>query len=89
MGKVIFNKNAAKKYIVNDSCIQCGICAKVCPANNIVVDGKVSFLDKCEVCYACIHNCPKNAIHLKNEKSKVRFRNEHVNLNEIIEANDE
>lgn len=89
MGKVIFNKNAAKKYIVNDSCIQCGICAKVCPANNIVVDGKVSFLDKCEVCYACIHNCPKNAIHLKNEKSKVRFRNEHVNLNEIVEANDE
>ena len=87
MGKVIFDKNAAKKYVVDDNCILCGTCAKVCPANNISVTDKVNFSDKCEVCYACIHSCPKKAIHLKNEKSSMRFRNEHIGLNEIIESN--
>ncbi len=88
MGKVVLNQNAAKKYIVNDSCIRCGICAKVCPADNITVNDIVVFSDHCENCYACLHNCPKNAIHLKNERSTVRFRNEHVTLKDIISANE-
>lgn len=88
MGKALFDKNAAKKYVVDDNCILCGTCAKVCPANNINVKDRVIFDNKCEVCYACIHNCPKKAIHLKLERSKERFRNEHIGLNEIIESND-
>ena len=87
MGRFIFDSGAARKYIVNDSCVRYGICAKVCPADNIAVTDKVVFADRCEVCYACLHNCPKNAIHLKSEKSAARFRNEHVTLNEIIGAN--
>lgn len=88
MGRSIFNRTAAQEYIVNDDCVKCGICAKVCPANNITVEDKPKFADRCEVCYACVHNCPKNAIHLKNEKSGVRFRNENVSVKEIIEANE-
>ena len=87
MGKAIFDKTAAQKYIVTDDCIKCGLCAKVCPANNITVSDKPQFADRCEVCYACVHNCPKNAIHLKKEKSSIRFRNENVTIREIIEAN--
>ena len=30
-------KDTALSYTVNESCIHCGICAKVCPANNITV----------------------------------------------------
>lgn len=84
----ILRKETAQEYIVTDDCIRCGICAKVCPANNIKVTDKVEFLDRCEVCYACLHNCPKNAIHLKKEASPVRFRNENVSLEDIIEANE-
>lgn len=87
MGKALIDKNAAKKYIVDDTCILCGTCAKVCLANNISVSDKVTFGHDCEVCYSCIHNCPKRAIYLKNEKSAVRFRNEHIELNEIIKSN--
>ena len=81
-------KGTAKSYIVNDSCIRCGICARVCPANNITVTDKVTFSDRCEVCYACLHNCPQKAIHLIKEASLARFRNENISLNDIIAANE-
>jgi ferredoxin len=87
MGKVVLKDTAAQNYIVNENCIRCGICAKVCPANNITVLKQVVFGYRCENCYACLHNCPKNAIHLKHERSAARFRNEHVTLQELIEAN--
>ena len=85
----VINKNMALDYTVNDDCIRCGICAKVCPANNITVtDSGVQFSDHCEVCYACLHNCPKTAIHMPVEAGTLRFRNEHVTVTDIIRAND-
>ena len=88
LAKRILRKDTAREYIVNDNCTRCGICAKVCPADNITVTDKVYFANKCEVCYACLHNCPQNAIHMKNERSAVRFRNEHITLKDIILANE-
>lgn len=89
VGKRLLRKDTAQSYIVNDSCIHCGICARVCPANNITVtEDKVIFSDQCQVCYACLHNCPQNAIHMKEERSAVRFRNEHVSVKDIIAANE-
>lgn len=87
MAKSIVKDSAAQGYIVTDACVRCGICAKVCPADNITVTDHVEFGDHCEVCYACLQNCPHNAIHLKGEKSAARFRNEHVPLKDIIAAN--
>lgn len=84
----ILKKDTALSYIVNDACVRCGVCAKVCPANNVTIADKVVFSDRCEVCYACLHNCPQNAIHLEKEANTVRFRNEHVSLRDIIAANE-
>ncbi len=78
---------AAVKFLVNEACIRCGVCAEVCPAGNISVTEQVMFGVQCESCYACIHACPQNAIHLKNEKSAARFRNPDVCLEELIAAN--
>ena len=85
----ILKKDTALGYTVNKDCIRCGICAKVCPANNISVskDG-VHFSNHCEVCYACLHNCPKSAIHMELEAGTTHFRNEHVSLNDIIKSNE-
>ena len=88
MGYGILRQDAARDYIVNDKCVLCGTCIKVCPTNNITVTDRVRFGLHCEVCYACIHNCPKNAIHLKNEKSSARYRNEHVSLQDMIKINE-
>lgn len=78
-----------KGFIVQDTCNSCKVCEKVCPANNIKVGRKPAFQHQCEGCYACIHHCPQNAIHLKFERSKARFINRNVKLQEIIDANDQ
>ena len=77
----------AQRYIVNNNCTQCGICAKVCPTKNITVTDRVIFGDNCDWCLGCLHLCPKNAIHMKSEKSSVRWRNPDVTLQELISAN--
>ena len=89
LAEKFLRKDTALSYSVNDDCIRCGICAKVCPANNITVTKEgVLFSDHCEVCYACLHNCPKTAIHMPVEAGTLRFRNEHVTVTDIIRANE-
>lgn len=79
----------AKNYSVDDNCILCSTCSKVCPMANVVVTDKVEFLDHCACCQACIHACPKHAIHFKGERNTERWRNPDVSLGEIINSNNQ
>lgn len=93
MNKMVKNNGAigegiTKDLWIEDTCVQCGTCAIVCPLDNIKVQSaKPEFGTRCMSCMACTQNCPKNAIRLRNEKSKVRFRNQNISLKEIKEAN--
>lgn len=73
------------------SCVGCGICEKVCPSASIhVVDGKAEHIPgNCQTCLACAHACPQKAIQLTipEVNPDARYRNEHVSLQEIMEAN--
>ncbi len=73
----------------DDACVRCGMCAKVCPAGNIVVDERVEIGMTCELCLACVHNCPKGAVHIRHESNSDRYRNAEVTLAEIIAANNQ
>lgn len=51
-----------------DRCIQCGKCARLCPAKNIVMEEYPRFLDHCVVCQRCVAFCPPAAIGVRGKK---------------------
>lgn len=48
-----------------NKCIDCGMCAKNCPAQNITKSkGKYRFGSRCTLCCRCTMNCPRDAISM-------------------------
>lgn len=83
------SRGIAQSFSIEDTCTKCAVCAKVCPVDNVRVQGgKPEFGSNCISCLACTQNCPQNAIRLKGEKSTSRFRNKNITLKDIVDAND-
>lgn len=76
-----------KKFWVDDKCNHCGICSKVCPAENIeMVNEKPAWLHRCEQCFACLQWCPKESIQYgKKTVQYPRYHHPDVTLKEILE----
>jgi len=76
-----------KKFWLDNKCNSCGICLKVCPANNIeIVNEKPVWLHRCEQCLACIQWCPQEAIQYGNKTVKYqRYHHPEVTLKDMLE----
>ena len=63
----------------------------MCPIGNFFLEGGIAERKQitCEFCLACARNCPQKAIGLSmvDKNPKVRYRNPHISLQEIIDAN--
>jgi ferredoxin len=77
-----------KSFWVNTRCNSCGICAKVCPAENIsFIEGKPNWNHKCQQCYACLQWCPEQAIEYgKNTPKYERYHQPEIKLKDIIKT---
>jgi len=52
-----------KTFIADGQCTGCGLCAKICPASNIRLEGeRPRWGSHCEDCCRCFNLCPENAI---------------------------
>ena len=79
-------KKDVKKFYVNANCTSCGICAKVCPTQNIKIANKLpTWGDNCEQCMACIQWCPSEAIHIRGvSETKAHYHNPGINVEDLI-----
>lgn len=81
------------KFKVEDSCILCGTCTKVCPVGAIKLSGlkAVHTMTNCQACYACVHACSQKAIKftIPEKNPNARYRNENIMLEEIIKSNNQ
>jgi formate hydrogenlyase subunit 6/NADH:ubiquinone oxidoreductase subunit I len=76
-----------KSTVVDEKCKACGICAKVCPANNIrMVNKKPEFQHRCEMCFACNEWCPSGAIHHWGRSKGVKYHHPEVKISDMFQG---
>lgn len=70
--------SGTKKFYAEDTCTGCGLCARNCPMQVIVMQDKkpVWTAEKCCKCSTCINRCPAKAIQYGKATKK---RNRYVN----------
>lgn len=74
-----------RKFSLNEKCTGCGVCEKICPANNIrLTNGKPVWMHSCEQCAACFNWCPSEAIEGKNLAARTHFTNPEITLEQML-----
>lgn len=75
-----------RNFWINDKCNSCGLCKKICPAQNItMVASRPKWNHQCEQCLSCMHFCPKLAIQYRRGTMKRgRYRHPEVAAKELI-----
>jgi ferredoxin len=67
---------ALARFYADDRCEGCGLCARLCPVDNVELrEGHAWFADCCVLCLRCLHACPQEAIQIgKLTVNKFRWK---------------
>ena len=61
-------------HVEREKCVKCGICADVCPVNDIIgglgEEPQWKHEGSCLSCFSCYHHCPHHAIEYGNRTRK-------------------
>ena len=75
-----------KGFSAGGACTGCGICEKVCPVGNILMEGgKPKWQGGCEHCVACISWCPEKVIDFEGRtQSRRRYRHPKITVEDLL-----
>jgi len=86
--KLTFSKvpSLDKDFWVEPACNGCGLCARICSAGDIIIEGgRPVWQHRCEQCLACLQWCPQEAIQYgKKTTGKKRYHHPEVSAAEMI-----
>ncbi len=69
-----------------ESCDRCGLCASICPVDNITMDNKGPvWKHNCVNCASCYHNCPKESIEFGKDTMQ-RYRHPEITIQDLLKA---
>lgn len=72
-------------FCADEKCNGCGVCAQVCPAEDIVMSGgRPLWRGRCEQCFACLHWCPQEAVQYIRSKKQRRYHHPETALSDFI-----
>lgn len=88
MYRMSFNKvpEMDKGFWVDDKCDRCGICAQICPAENITLKGDGPLWNhRCHQCFACLQWCPKEAVQYgRKTPAYERYHHPDIRLKDML-----
>ncbi len=80
-------KKLDSAYWVNEHCVQCGTCERICPVQNITdSQTKPRWHHKCINCAACYHYCASKAICLDKEDPSFRYNHPEVTAEDLCQG---
>lgn len=78
---------AVRQFVNPGKCIGCGICAKVCPQNNISLNPVAdrakplaTIGDHCTQCLACVHFCSQQAMEIRHKPMPKEWQYHHPDI---------
>lgn len=76
-----------RDFWTDERCNGCGICARICPAANVVLaSGKPQWQRRCEQCFACLQWCPREAVQYGKKTPRYqRYHHPEITVGDIIE----
>jgi ferredoxin len=79
-----------KKFNITNQCSGCGLCVKLCPVNNIKIEGRNPIrLNHCERCLRCVQWCPTEAVQYGKKTIKWRrYHNPSIKVTDICLSHD-
>jgi ferredoxin len=77
---------ADSNFNADEHCIGCGICASICPADNIsLADKKPIWGDNCVHCCACLNWCPQHAVQSGTyTTNKSRYHHPDIQISDMV-----
>jgi len=85
-GGIWFVPLSGKNFWITEACTKCGLCAKICPVENIeLIEGRPKWLQHCQHCMACLQWCPVQAIQYKKSTiGRKRYRHPEISAQDIM-----